>query len=104
VFVQAPALDTATLKWSADADADVDGGSADPVIGEICGDGMVYDCVLTCISEGTVLAWIVDGYCDDGAWVVSAGLDPSCYGAEVEVEIGCEAAVADLSVVECLGR
>jgi hypothetical protein len=41
---------------------------------------------------------------DAGAWILSAGLDPSCYGEEVEVELGCEAAVVDLSVVECMGR
>ena len=41
---------------------------------------------------------------DAGTWTLSAGQDSSCYGEEVEVEIGCEAAVADLSVVDCMGR
>ena len=41
---------------------------------------------------------------DAGAWFLSAGWDQSCYGEEVEVEVGCEAAVVDLSVVDCMGR
>ena len=39
-----------------------------------------------------------------GTWILSAGWDQSCYGEEVEVEAGCEAAVVDLSVVDCMGR
>jgi hypothetical protein len=39
-----------------------------------------------------------------GTWILSAGWDQSCYGEEVEVEAGCEAAVVDLSVADCMGR
>ena len=39
-----------------------------------------------------------------GAWLLSAGWDQSCYGDEIEVEAGCEAAVVDLSVIGCVGR
>ena len=41
---------------------------------------------------------------DAGAWVLSAGSDESCYGEEVDVDVGCEAAVIDLSVSACVGR
>jgi len=36
---------------------------------------------------------------DAGTWTLSAGPDSSCFGDETEVDIGCDPAVVDLSVV-----
>ena len=36
--------------------------------GDPCGDGMVYDCDMSCVSAPTATAYIGDGFCDDGAY------------------------------------
>ena len=52
-------------------DDTTDGGSTDdsepePVIGEACAEGRVYDCSLTCVFEEFAIDWIGDDYCEDG--------------------------------------
>ena len=42
--------------------------------GETCGDGMVYDCSMACVSRSSATAYVGDGYCDDG----SSGMDLMC--------------------------
>ncbi|NQU67978.1 MAG: T9SS type A sorting domain-containing protein [Candidatus Marinimicrobia bacterium] len=39
-----------------------------PVIGDPCGDGMVYDCELFCVDEATAWSYVGDSFCDDGSW------------------------------------
>ena len=41
---------------------------------------------------------------DAGTWTLSAGPDSSCFGDETEVDIGCDPATVDLSVISCMGR
>ena len=42
--------------------------------GETCGDGMVYDCSMACVSRSSATAYVGDGYCDDG----TSGMDLMC--------------------------
>jgi hypothetical protein len=42
--------------------------------GDSCGEGLVMDCGLNCISESTAMAYTGDGYCDDGSY----GLELYC--------------------------
>ena len=57
----------------ADADADADGSSPGSP-SSLCPDGeSYYDCDLTCVSSSS-LAFIGDGWCDDG----SAGINFNC--------------------------
>ncbi len=59
-----------------EADTDTETESADDGEGpgDPCGDGMVYDCEMNCVSGPTATAYIGDGFCDDGAW----GYDLDC--------------------------
>ena len=41
---------------------------------------------------------------DAGSWRLSAGPDQTCFGDEVEVDIGCIPVAVNLSVVSCMGR
>jgi hypothetical protein len=43
-----------------------DGAVSDPVVGEGCAEGRVYDCALYCADVDFIASWIGDGYCDDG--------------------------------------
>jgi hypothetical protein len=39
-----------------------------PDIGDSCGDGQIYDCLMNCVAEVVADSWIGDGTCDDGAF------------------------------------
>ena len=45
-----------------------DWSDGEPVIGESCGEGMVYDCELFCVDEVTAWDYVGDLFCDDGTW------------------------------------
>ena len=45
-----------------------DWSDGEPVIGESCGEGMVYDCELYCVDEVTAWDYVGDFFCDDGTW------------------------------------
>ncbi|KPA12496.1 Peptidase M23 domain protein, partial [Candidatus Magnetomorum sp. HK-1] len=44
--------------------------SSYPSPGASCGNGLIYDCSLYCVSASTVSNWTGDGYCDDGSYGV----------------------------------
>ena len=54
---------------------DGDGG----VPGASCGEDMVYDCDMTCVSEPAALESIGDGWCDAGGWWSSYDLYCSAF-------------------------
>lgn len=61
--------------YNDEGDCDRGGSPTNPTDpGQPCGDGMIYDCVETCINEATALNWIGDGSCDDGTY----GMDLRC--------------------------
>jgi hypothetical protein len=47
-------------------EGDVDGTDPEPVIGDECADGRVYDCAMYCADESIAAGWVGDGYCDEG--------------------------------------
>ena len=57
-----------------DCDGTSGGGTGSGGIGDSCGEGQVYDCSMTCVSESTAASYTGDGTCDDGTW----GYDLTC--------------------------
>ena len=49
-------------------------GDGPPEPGQSCGDGVIYDCDLLCVSQSTATSWVGDGACDDGRY----GMDLVC--------------------------
>ena len=45
-----------------------DWSDGEPVIGDSCGEGMVYDCELVCVDEAIAWSYVGDTFCDDGTW------------------------------------
>lgn len=43
-------------------------GPKEPKPGDICGNGKVFDCKITCVSSSIAKEWQKDNYCDDGSY------------------------------------
>ena len=68
---------------------------------EPCADDAVYDCVLECVSEDIVDAYVGDDFCDDGFWDVHLYCDAFDFDAGDCADESI--ATPELKTVQCWG-